>query len=203
MISTPISTLVPVNTLGKETDLEHSVSLRSEAEAINRYAIARHRLFRPDCWQEIAGRLTAAFKLVSSKGVEKNTAIELYEYIKIDIPGPGSAAGDHFDWVYVSRIKDNFMSGADESVGIQLKPCANPFGGKEYTAHFFNDTASSTFIIQREGCDLNAFYHGRNEVPNNEGVDLGDKIRNSVVAVAAIAGLSEIQWKALITGFLS
>jgi hypothetical protein len=203
MLSQGASILVPENTQGKATDLEHSISLSTATEAINRFAIAKKRLFHPERWHKFAGKLTAVFNPVSIKGMEKNTAIELYEYIKIDIPGPGPSTGGHFDWVYISKIKDDFITGADESVGIQLKPCANPFGAKQNTAHFFNNAASSTFIIQREGIALRAFYHGRNEVPNNENVDFGDKIRNSIVAMAAMAGLSELQWKALITGFLA
>jgi hypothetical protein len=203
MLSASTSTLVPDNVRGIEKDIEHAITLNSVEDAVTRFEIARNRLFRPDCWQELAGKLTAVFKLVDRNGSEKNSAIEIHDYIKIDIPGPGPSAGDHFDWVQVSRIKERFITGADDSIGIQLKPCANPFGTKKVTAHFFMEDASSTFIIKREAANLYAFYCGRNEVPNNKNVDLGDKIRNSLVASAAIACLSEIQWKALITGFLS
>ena len=203
MLSPGASTLVPLNIVGKETSLQHSIALSSDAEAINRFAIARDRLFRPDCWHELGGKLTAVFTAVDAKGIEKNTALEINEYIKIDIPGPGPTAGDHFDWVQVCGIKEGFIAEADESVAIQLKPCANPLGRKKDTAHFFKEDASSTFIIQREGSNVYSFYYGRNEVPNNEDVGFGDKVRNSLVATAAIVGLSEIQWKALITGFLS
>lgn len=203
MVSERPSTLVPINIQGKETDLEHSVSLDSVELAIHRFEIARDRLFNPGCWQELAGKLTASFKLVDAKGMEKNTAIKINDYIKIDIPGPGPSAGDHFDWVQVSRIKQEFITGADDSIGIQVNPCANPFGTNKEMAHFFKSGATSTFIIQREGVHLYALYYGRNELPNNEKVNFADKIRNSIVAGAAIAGLSEVQWKALISGFLS
>ena len=202
MLKNPPFSLVPENTKGKETNLEHSISLNSEAEAITKYQVARDRLFRPNCWHELAGSATAEFTLMSTEGIEKNNALELNEYITIDIPGPGPAAGDHFDWVRISRIMENFVDGVDESAGIQLKPCKNPFDNTKGTAHFFDESASSTLIVQREGSNLFAFYHGRNEVPNNDDVSFGDKVRNSLVAVAAIAGLSEIQWKSLIKGIL-
>lgn len=120
MLAIQVSSFVPINTRGKESDLEHSISEGSEAEAISRFEIARDRLFRPDCWHELGGKLTAVFQLVNEKGEETNTAIKLNEYIKIDIPGPEPMGGEHFDWVYVSKINENFIPAADESVGIQL-----------------------------------------------------------------------------------
>jgi hypothetical protein len=49
---------------------------------------------------------------------------------------------------------------------------------------------------------VTAHYFGRNEEPNTEGLGLTDKIRNVVVAGGALAGMSELQWTALLKGLL-
>jgi hypothetical protein len=49
---------------------------------------------------------------------------------------------------------------------------------------------------------VSAGAHGRNETPNNEEVDLHDKIRNTAIALMARVGLSGTQWQKLVNGLL-
>lgn len=49
---------------------------------------------------------------------------------------------------------------------------------------------------------VSSSYHGRNEVLNTDTKKLRDKIRNTVVGIGALIGISELQWKRLITAFL-
>jgi hypothetical protein len=58
-------------------------------------------------------------------------------------------------------------------------------------------------MIIRKGNTIRASYHGRNEKPNLDNPALGDKIRNAVVAIGAMAGISELQWKAFLKGLLA
>jgi hypothetical protein len=72
----------------------------------------------------------------------------------------------------------------------------------EYGWHFFEDLATSTFVIERIGNPVTARYYGRNELPNTETSEKKDIIRNAIVATGAAAGLSELQWSALLKAFL-
>ena len=111
-------------------------------------------------------------------------------------------AGQGFDWVKLEAMMENTLPDAEYSLGIRLRACANPLHKEMGTAHFFNGDATSTLIVKRNGNTVTVSYHGRNELPNTKDVNTTDKIRNAVVAAGAIAGLSEIQWKALVKGFL-
>ena len=62
--------------------------------------------------------------------------------------------------------------------------------------------ASSTFIIRQLNTTVTATYYGRNEKINNHTDSVTDNVRNTVMAPGAMAGLSEIQWFALIHAFL-
>ena len=68
---------------------------------------------------------------------------------------------------------------------------------------FFADGASSTFLITRKDSAVTAHYKGRNETPNTDELALTDKVRNIVVAGGALAGISELQWRALLKGMLT
>ena len=197
------SSLVPLNRQGTEINLMQTIEVLSEVEAMKSFAIARSRLLSPGTWHEFAGPLTAEFILVDKQSKEKKPPAEANDYLKIDIPAPGPKAGNNYDWVGITDIREAFIGTTDESVGIQLKPCAAPINSTDDTAHFFTEDASSTLIIQRQGKILHAFYYGRNEIPNTENVGILDKVRNILVATSAIAGISEMQWTALLKGLVS
>jgi hypothetical protein len=94
-------------------------------------------------------------------------------------------------------------SGQREWTGMKVRPCGNPGSGASGAAHFFRVGATSTFIIERDGAKVTAYYHGRNEVPNTATPKLADNVRNALVAAGAIVSLSEAQWSVLSKGFLS
>ena len=194
--------MVPENKKGKALDLEHSVIENSPEEAITTFKRACKRLLNPPTWHELSGALSATFKLgpLTGPGVERLAQIN--DYIRIDIPGPGSVTGDGYDWVQVQNIIENPDPSAGESFGMTLKAAVNPDKPEQGIAHFFGDGATSTFIVKRNGNNVTASYHGRNEIPNTKKVDLPDKIRNSIIAGGALAGISELQWAALIKGLL-
>lgn len=192
--------MVPENEMGKAVDLEHHVTVNKE-EAIKIYTIARDRLLNPNCWHELSGPASAEFKLVSAEGDLPKFAKE-NDYLQIDIPGPGTADGDGYDWVKIEAIGEDKFVGTDKSIAIKLRACANPHNSKPGTAHFFNKEATSTFIIKLEGSTVTVSYYGRNEVPNIKNVSIVDKVRNAFVSVGAAIGLSELQWTSLVKGFL-
>ena len=196
--------LIPLNTKGKPSDLEFSITLASRAAAIDTYRRAVKRLLNPPIWHELAGWATAHFSLVDQDGTELHRLTKKGDYLRIDIPGPGPAAGDGYDWVKVDMLEDHSEPDAeDEWMGMKVHPSTGPGKVSTEPAHFFHSDASSTFIIERNGDTVTAFYHGRNEVPNTATEKISDNIRNAIVAAGAIMSLSEAQWSALSKGFLA
>ncbi len=197
-----ISPIVPDNNVGKAVDLSESVTENNTEEAIKTFNRACKRLQNPATWHELSGTLSAKFSLADHNGHSPHRLVELNDLLLINIPGPGPAAGDGYDWVQVETLTDDADKTADESFGMVLRSAANPANPEGGVAHFFGSGATSTFVITRKENTVTASYHGRNETPNTKDVKLGDKIRNTVVAAAALAGFSELEWKALIKGFL-
>jgi hypothetical protein len=196
--------LIPVNEKGKPTDLEYSVTLASLDEARSSYMRAVQRMQNPGIWHDLAGWASASFKLVNAQGLECYRPASEGDYIRIDVPGPGPEEGGGYDWVKVEKVEEYIGSNREEEwTGMKVRPCNNPRSATLDTAHFFREDATSTFIMERKGNQVTAFYHGRNELPNTATPKLADNIRNAMVAAGAIIGLSETQWSALSKGFLA
>ena len=196
------SPIVPVNETGKAVDLEHTITENSTDEAITTYNRACKRLLNPQLWHQLSGGLSASFKLSNPGDPDPHRLAVVNDYLAIDIPGPGPEAGDGYDWVQVESITEKADPGSEESFGMTVRATSNPDKPGEGTAHFFKEGATSTFLIKRTGNKVTASYHGRNELPNTKEVAIADKIRNSLVAIGALAGLSELQWTAFIKGLL-
>lgn len=195
--------IIPARTIGKNTDLEHDVTLDSREEALNTFKRACKRLLNPPLWHKLGGSLSAEFNLTAADGKEQNRLAEEGDHFRIDIPGPGSSTGDGYDWVKVEVIDDKSDAlGEMEIFALRVRASSNPNKGTDDTAHFFQDTATSTFIIERNGNKVTASYHGRNETPNTKTDKTSNNIRNSMVALGAAVGLSELQWMALIKALL-
>lgn len=86
--------------------------------------------------------------------------------------------------------------------GFRVRPVANPLGDKKSIAHFYDDSATSNFIITREGKKITASIIDKNLVPNDDTQSLTDKIRDTAVGMSAIAGFSKIQWQNLANGLV-
>jgi hypothetical protein len=188
---------VPEHNKGNQLDLKIEESCKTVDEAVALFDRACNRLRHPETWKAMTGSLGASFETpLTSK-------LEVGDYIQIEIPGPGLTAGAGYDWAKVDAIEENMSSSADEIFGMKLMVCENPEHPEKGTAHFFASGATSTFIVERRGQQLTVSYHGRNEVPNIKNEEIGDKVRNVVVALGAMAGGSEIQWRAFLTGLLA
>jgi hypothetical protein len=195
-----MSTLIPGQEKGKSVDLREELVAADEEMARQVFKQAVDRLCRPASWHEVAGVLSGIFT------VEKKDAGEPAEpgdHIRINIPGPGLREGDGDDWVRVKTIDRDFDELSDESFGLLLEVSTNPHSPNPAISHFFGEGASSSLLITRKGKLVTAFYKGRNETINTENLALTDKIRNIVVAGGAIAGISELQWSALLKGLLT
>lgn len=202
MVNPQKAEATPENKTGKFVDETNFVTEQSTEEAIATYNRACARLLNPPLWQQLTPGITATFKISIPGNKDPRRLLLVNDFLKIDIPGPGPAAGNGHDWVKVETIEENSVPGMDDSLAMRLRACSNPNTEDEAIAHFFDAEATSTFIVQRKENTVTVSYHGRNEVPNTSNVALIDKVRNTVVALGAKAGFSELFWKALVKGLL-
>ena len=122
-------------------------------------------------------------------------------YFRINIPGPDNPEGG-YDWVKVESISEVEASNIEEC-NITVRPANDPVNLSNNVSHFFDEAATSSFIVRRNNMEVSVSVFGRNEIPNTEVESLSGKIRNKIVAVAAITGFAKIQWKGLVNGILN
>jgi hypothetical protein len=95
--------------------------------------------------------------------------------------------------------------GEDEDgpwVLLNTRPSPDPTAPEDDTAHFFSGKSTGTFLIQCKGTEVRADHFNRNIEPNTSEGSLWDRIRAFIVGGGAAAGLSDVQWKALIKGLI-
>ncbi|GAB4092499.1 hypothetical protein [Flaviaesturariibacter terrae] len=194
--------LLPPQETGGQSNTEASRSFASEAEAENFYETLRKRLLHVNGWQGLAGSGTARFQLTDASGQDVDRGVRPGDHVKIDIPGPGNASGEGFDWVQVEAVEEGEKDGSPFTL-IRVRPATNPTNDKSDVAHFFSGDATSNFLVRRDGSSVTASVYGRNEKPNSGADSLVDKARNTVVGSGAIAGASKLQWKALVDGLVA
>lgn len=188
---------IPQNSRGVQTNTESETELGSVDEAKELFAKVRQRLLHVNEWHKIAGKLSADFQLTDANGEEVNRAAQKGDHFRIDIPGPGPATGDGYDWVQVENIEDN-----EDKLVILVRPATNPKNERADVAHFFSEEATSSFMVRRERNKIIAGVYGRNEKPNTAAATAVDKVRNTAIATGAITGFSKLQWKSLVNGLI-
>ncbi len=198
-----IAELVPTNTSGKQVSLQRSKTDHTLEMALDRFKRAYKRLLNFSIWKDLCGIASAEFKLFGADGEEVHRLANVGDYMRIDIPGPGSPSGHGYDWVRIEKLVDGSNASATtENFAIQVRPCADPFNNNGNVAHFLSDHATSTFIVERKENTTTAFYFGRNEDINTGADGIIDKIRNTLVALGSFAGIAETQWDSLLKGLL-
>lgn len=193
--------IIPGQFKGQELETESNRVLNNEKAAQTLYKAAKKKLLSVNNWHKIAGAITARFQIIDEKGNEVNRDVEKGDYLRIDIPGPGSKEGDGYDWVLVEDLKEIHKPSL-QSVGFRVRPNENPFGKKNETAHFYSKEATSTFIVTRENATVFSWIVDRNLLPNTESESVVDKVRDVMVGVSGIAGFSKIQWQGLADGLI-
>jgi hypothetical protein len=193
--------LVPEQTVGSKMDAQSEIRCGSLTEAILFYQVTKKRLFDINNWDKTSGTSATCFQLTKPNGEATGEIAEGY-LIRIDIPGPGTLAGDGYDWVRIEKIEEQTEGEFDEWAGFTVRPCENPLHPDLGTAHFFSESATSTFLIKRTADRVSAEMHGRNEVPNGKVDGVFDGLRNAMVGWTAKVGLSYPQWKLLVEGLV-
>lgn len=194
--------LIPHNETGVIIDSAASEDFEDVQEAKAFYATVKNRLLAVNNWDQLAGVGSAEFQLIDKDGHEVDRKVEIGDYFKIDIPGPGSEAGQGYDWVQVEDLKEVNQPEVD-SVGIRVRPSTNPFSQDESIAHFYSADSTSTFIVTRESNKITATIYDRNTKPNTHSETIVDTIRDVAAGVGAILGGSKMQWKGLAKGLVS
>ena len=195
---------IPQQQKGNQVDVVHEEKLDSREEAEQLFETGKKRLLDIFRWGEIANGFSSGFQLTNSNGQEISRPAQTGDYFKIHIPAPGPESGNGEDWVQIEAIQDETDPAIDlQIVSIKVRPASNPQKPNADTAHFFGEDATSTFVVKRKGNTVSAEVHGRNEVPNLHGTGILDTIRHVAVAVGAIVGFSNHQWKNLTDGLVS
>jgi hypothetical protein len=194
--------IAPPQYSGKEIRSEATIQLNSQSEAKTFFETAKQRLLDVNNWNKIAGVITAQFRVIDERGNEVTRMVNRNDYLRINIPGPGSKEGEGYDWVQVEELKE-INEPSFQSVGFRVRPCSNPFSDKNETAHFYSQDATSSFIVSRDNTQITSLIIDRNLQPNTDSTSLVDKVRDVVIGVSAIAGLSKIQWQGLADGLVA
>ena len=195
-----IEELIPFQYTGKESCTTHSVEAKNDQEAKQIFFNARRNLLQVNDWHELAGAASATFQLVDKERNEVNREVQAGDYFRIDIPGPANTNGNGYDWVRVEDVEEQIRHNFHAWVAIKVRPAAPP--GEKQTAHFFSQEATGSFVVERRGRIITASVYGKNEKANNESDGLLSTLRNTLIAVTAMMGLSKPQWKSLVKGIL-
>lgn len=194
---------LPEQHVGSQTDNSDYKEYSTSSEAKENFNNIKRQFLDINNWHNVSDGISSEFIVVDSKGNDKNTPPQLNDYIKIKIPVPGPIEGDGFDWVKIVDFQEGYDSERDyDYLYFTLRPTKNPNGDEDLTAHFYTDESTNTFILLREKEKITIGVHGRNEVPNKSQSEGLDKIRNQGLAIGAMFGLANPQWKNLIHGLL-
>ena len=187
---------IPENVSGKVINAESSKELLDKNSAESLYAIAKQRLLDVNNWNSIASELLASFQLTDLNGDPLDGPVSKGNYLKIDIPGPGSVSGDGFDWVFVEEV-ETYESADLQSFAIRVRPAANPASDEKEIAHFYTSDSTSTFTVTREMQKVTAAVYDRNIKVNSESGQPADLVRNALVGTIGRMVFSKVQWKVL------
>lgn len=194
---------LPAQETGRQTDFTHEQKFEDLEAAHRAFQAAAGRLLSVNNWHEYSGAGSAKFTLCNNQGVVVEVMAEEGFFFSIDLPAPGSDAGDGLEWVMIEKlVSEGSAHTAEEYVLMTVRPVPDPRKADGEIAHFYKDVSTSTFVVRRDGLLVSAGAHGRNETPNNAEVDLHDKIRNTTIALMARVGLSGPQWQKLVNGLI-
>lgn len=193
--------IIPAQYTGKEIEVFASLEIDNQDEAVLQYEIVKERLLNVNNWHHVAGFVSAKFQIVDLSGKEVYRHCQLGDYLKIDIPGPGSKEGEGYDWVCIEELKE-VNTTEIRSLGFTVRPSHNPQKNSTEIAHFYSSGTTSSFIVVLEYSKVTAWVVDRNLKPNDNTDSLIDKIRDSTIGVGAIGIFSRVQWQNLVDGLV-
>jgi len=193
--------IIPTRYTGAALDTDAVVRSEDITAAKAFFKTAKSRLLGVNNWHQVAGFVSAVFQVTDAAGNTVDRDVAAGDYLKIDIPGPGSREGDGYDWVLVEMLKA-LTEGENETIGFRVRPAGNPLNLHTETAHFYAPDATSSFFVMRRQQDIIAWIVDHNLKPNDEAVSLTDRLRHAAVGTGAIGLFSKIQWQGLADGIV-
>ncbi|MCD8740491.1 hypothetical protein LT679_07745 [Mucilaginibacter roseus] len=192
---------IPEQKEGEHNDVVEFTGLSSPIEAHKHFLLVKNRLKDISNWHQYVGQAGSTFAITDTQGNAAYKIAEKGDVLCIDMPGPGPAGGDGYDWVRIEEVHEHEdETGNTEYYVMTVRPVANP-RNQEAVTHFFSHDSTNTFIVERSGNKVSAEVHGRNEKPNTDG-NLLDKARNFVVGLTARHGLSAPHWQTFVGNLL-
>jgi hypothetical protein len=196
-----MKTITPKQETGKAINATSSREFESRSEARRFFSIVKRRLQDVNHWDHLAGGLSAEFSLLTPEGKPTEREPNKGDYLRIDIPGPGTNSGDGYDWVVVEEIDSNETED-QEIYSFRVRPAENPVAASKDTAHFYSPESTSTFMVMRENNSVSAEIRDRNIKPNTDAEKPLDQLRDTVVGTAGMISFSKIQWQNLTDGLI-
>jgi hypothetical protein len=194
--------VVPAQRSGQASFTHSRIKCRNHNHARECYRIAAERLRNVNRWHEYAGKTTATFQLFDETGNAVNRPVQKADYLRINIPGPDNPDGNGADWVQVQQVGEKLAEERQLSF-ITVRTASNPLVRDTIPSHFFDQSATSTFVIYRKQLAIMAAVFGRNEHTNLRSPNFITRIRNWFFYIGAQLGLANLQWKALTHGLLN
>lgn len=190
---------VPAQFTGDKSTSRHSKTMSSATMATETYLKAKQRLLLVNEWKKVCGPHSADFQLMDQQGHVVSGKAAVGYYIRVDLPAPKNKTG--YDWVVIENIEDkDSPTGACSYIAMSVRPTHSPTNRE--TSHFYTESATSTFVVERVGMRLTASVYGRNEVPNIKTESLMDKLRNLLISITTVLGFQKPQWKSFVVGIL-
>jgi hypothetical protein len=196
-----LNEVVPKQLSGQSSFTYSRINCRNNSHAKECYRIAAQRLCNVNQWHAYAGKPSATFQLFDETGNAVNRLAQKDDYLQINIPGPDNPDTGGGDWVQVMQTGEK-SAGEQQLTFITVKTAANPLVRTVTPTHFFDQPATSTFVIYRKQLTIMAAVFGRNEHSNLKSPRLFTRIRNWLFYIGALFGLANLQWKALTHGLL-
>ena len=188
---------IPDHKKGSFHDTESRRLFDNQQVTHEAFNMLKDRFLSINGWKDYCGEKSADFKLYDAVGNPISRSPQITDLIRIDIPGPGNPEAKGYDWVEIVKISDQFLGiGEIESLMMVCVPAKIPGQDKNsHIAHFYAKGSSSIFKIARGSKYIKIGVYGRNETPNMQ-ANLPGKIRNLMIAVGGMLGISKMQWKA-------
>lgn len=187
---------IPEQISGSFHDSE-SRKLFDDSQSVNMaFNTLKDRFLNINQWKKFCDEKAADFKLFDSNGNHILRAPRETDLIRIDIPGPGNPESQGHEWVKIIHLTDEYLlEGETESCTMVCVPTTIPGqDDNQHIAHFYSKDSSSSFRISKGAKFVKIGIYGRNETPNTDANLIG-KIRNQLIALGGMFGMSKIQWK--------
>jgi SpoIIAA-like len=198
-----IKELLPIQVRGNAKEMSANITAASEEGAVYIFERARERVLDINNWTDHCRPMATSFQLTDDTGEALQGRATEGDFIQIDLPGGGTRDTKGYDWVRIEKVELHTVSSSVHVFLMQTRPARDPQAkGTSRIAHFLEESATSSFVIERNDKKVTATVFGRNEVPNSSGNDAVEKPLNGAVGSSGAIGFSKGQWKSLLQGLL-